>query len=126
MRQCRILIVEENPDLAQILQIHLESKGHQVIIETHGSRAITTCHEQRPDVLLVNADLRDAGGFSIYTQLRNDPQTAHVHIALLAQKNIPFDFPLAKPEGIFFAPFDFDSLNSYIMKGCPSHRTDRP
>jgi DNA-binding response OmpR family regulator len=120
MNKCRILIVEENMDLAQILQIYLESKGHQVMVETRGSRAITTCREHLPDALLVDVDLGDISGFSIYTQLRNDPQTAHVHIALLAQKNIPFDFPSVKPEGIFFAPFDFTRLNVFIRECCSS------
>ena len=89
------------------------------MVETRGSRAIATCCKQRPDVLLVNVDLQDTSGFSIYMQLRDDPRTAHIRTALLAQRNIPFDFPVAKPEVIFFTPFDFDNLHTYIMKGCP-------
>ncbi len=120
MSKYRVLIVEEDAGIIELLRLFLEQQGYDVIIETQGLKALETCATQRPDILLTDIDLHGTSGFAIYTKLRDDPETANLPVALLAQHDIPFGFPLAKPEGIFFAPFDLRSLSSYIEEKCQS------
>ena len=123
MSKYRVLIVEEDAGIIELLRLFLEQQGYEVIIETQGVKALETCATQRPDILLTDIDLHGTSGFTIYTKLRDDPETANLPVALLARRIIPFEFPLlAEPEGIFFAPFDLRSLSSYIEEECQSRR----
>jgi DNA-binding NtrC family response regulator len=123
MSKYRVLIVEEDAGIIQLLRLFLERQGYEVIIETQGVKALETCATQRPDILLTDIDLHGTSGFTIYTKLRDDSKTANIPVVLLAQRTIPFGFPMmAEPEGIFFAPFDLRSLSSYIEEECQSRR----
>jgi CheY-like chemotaxis protein len=123
MSKYRVLIVEEDAGIIQLLRLFLEQQGYDVIIETEGVKALETCAAQRPDILLTDIDLHGTSGFTLYTKLRDDPETADLPVALLAQRTIPFEFPLmAEPEGIFSLPVDLRSLSSYIEEKCQSRR----
>jgi CheY-like chemotaxis protein len=121
MSKYRVLIVEEDTGIIELLRLLLERQGYEVIIETQRVKALETCATQRPDIVLADIDLHGTSGFTIYTKLRDDPKTANIPVALLAQRAISFDFPfVTEPEGIFFTPFDLKSLSSYIKEKCQS------
>jgi response regulator RpfG family c-di-GMP phosphodiesterase len=123
MSKYRVLIVEEEADIIELLRLFLGRQGHEIIVETQGVKALETCAAQRPDIVLADIDLHGTSGFTIYTKLRDDPETANLPVALLARRSIPFGFPLmTKPDGIFFLPVNLRSLSSYIEEKCQSWR----
>jgi two-component system KDP operon response regulator KdpE len=79
----RILLIEDHPDIAQLLVILLESKGYQVWVETCCSEVLPSCAEHRPQVILLDLGLSEAD--HLYATLRTDPQTKLLPLVLLTQ-----------------------------------------
>jgi DNA-binding response OmpR family regulator len=81
----RLLLIEDHPDIAQLLTILLEGKGYRVTVEPRCGRAAQQCVEQRPQVILLDLNLTEAG--QCYAALRSNPQTKQTPLVLLTQAN---------------------------------------
>ncbi|MBP7149045.1 MAG: response regulator, partial [Acidobacteria bacterium] len=73
----RILVVEDNPTLALMVQLRLEQAGHEVSVVHDGEAAVAECRRWRPEVVI--CDLRLPGrldGLAVARALRADPACA--------------------------------------------------
>ncbi len=68
----RLLLVEDDPKLAALVQEYLQKNGLQVAIETRGDRAVERILRERPDLVLLDIMLPGADGFSICRTIRPD------------------------------------------------------
>jgi DNA-binding response OmpR family regulator len=75
----RILVVEDEVDLCEILQFNLEQDGHQVDIANSAEEAMKMDIPSY-DLLLLDVMLGGISGFRLATLLRENPQTAHIPI----------------------------------------------
>lgn len=106
----RILIVEDNRDLAAMLQLVLEEAGHQVYLAYDGSAGLEAYQEHRPEVMLVDIGLPDIDGIAVGTEVRK--QSASNELLLITMtgfsdpayarrsKEAGFDHHFTKPMGI--------------------------
>lgn len=86
-----ILIVEDEPDLARVLQFNFQQAGHTVTMTDHGRQAVTLVREQKPDLVLLDIMLPDISGTDVCKQLKRDPQTAAVPVLMLTAKGEEMD-----------------------------------
>ena len=66
----RILLVEDNPDLAAMLADHLESRGHRVLSARSGADAIDRAVQERPDLILMDIEMPETDGFEAMRRIR--------------------------------------------------------
>jgi DNA-binding response OmpR family regulator len=66
----RILLVEDNQDLADGLQRNLEHEGHEVTIARSAAEAIAAAQRQSPDLVVLDLGLPDRDGYYVLEQLR--------------------------------------------------------
>ena len=72
-RSCRILIVEDNPDLAGTLRRLLNRWGHQVEVAANGREALGMGLGFKPDVALIDLGLPGMDGYAVAGALSSDP-----------------------------------------------------
>jgi PAS domain S-box-containing protein len=84
LRSPRILVVEDNRDVANLIRIHLESGGHEVIIAEQGEEAIRLAKETRPDLITLDIRLPDADGFVVLQKLKEVPSTADIPVVIVS------------------------------------------
>lgn len=72
-RNFRILVIDDNKDLTDILCTVLESMGHQVRAAYNGTDGITEAKEIRPDVIFCDIGLPDMNGYEVAKVLKSDP-----------------------------------------------------
>ena len=70
----RILLVEDNRDLAYGLRNNLEFEGYEVVIAELGKRAIELALEWKPDLMILDLMLPDKDGFEVLETLRLLPR----------------------------------------------------
>jgi DNA-binding response OmpR family regulator len=58
----RILLVEDEPDIAEILQYNLEKEGFEVAVETRGDSALERIRADPPDLLVLDLMLPGVDG----------------------------------------------------------------
>ncbi len=87
----RILIIEDEPDIQQILEYNLREKGHKVFIAGNGEEGLRIAHEKRPDLVLLDLMLPDVAGTEVCKALKSDPATRNVQIVMLTAKGEEID-----------------------------------
>jgi CheY-like chemotaxis protein len=76
----RILIIEDNPDVAQTLRELLEWSGCTVAVAYTGPAGVELAREFQPDVVLCDLGLPGMDGFQVAIRLRQDPDLALVRL----------------------------------------------
>ena len=66
-----ILVVEDEEKIARLLRSHLEDVGYSVHTETRGRTALTYAAEHQPDLVILDLQLPDMGGYAVCKELRN-------------------------------------------------------
>jgi DNA-binding response OmpR family regulator len=74
----RILIVEDNPDLAYGLRNNLEIEGYEVEVAETGPRGLERAREWSPDLLILDLMLPDLDGYGVLEAVREDGRTMPV------------------------------------------------
>ena len=87
----KLLIVEDDADIVEMLSLFFEKEGYQVLSTAWGQDALRLCQELLPDVILLDIRLPDIDGFDICRQLHNSFQTSHIPIICLTEKREQLD-----------------------------------
>lgn len=74
----RILIVEDNPDVANMLAANLGGAGHVVSIAANGKDGLAAARASVPDVVLLDIGMAGVTGYDVARSLREDPRTRSV------------------------------------------------
>jgi CheY-like chemotaxis protein len=81
MKQARrILVVDDNPDIASSLCKALELMGHECHVARDGYEAISTALRIRPEVVLLDIGLPGLDGFAVAQRLRQEPALRETQI----------------------------------------------
>ncbi len=79
----RILVVDDEPDLVELLSFNLRAAGYHVISATDGLGALEQAQRQQPDLILLDLMLPELDGISVCEILRGHPATATIPIIML-------------------------------------------
>jgi signal transduction histidine kinase/ActR/RegA family two-component response regulator len=80
-RNLRVLIVEDNPDAAEMLELAVSRLGHATALAHDGAAAIQSATRFQPDVILLDIGLPVMNGYTVARTLRGMPGFSRVHIA---------------------------------------------
>jgi two-component system CheB/CheR fusion protein len=107
VKRLRILIIEDNPDSAEMLRLLLELLGHEVRVAYTGTDGVQQAMAQRPDVVLSDIGLPELDGWGVARELRRNPATAGVRLIAVTgygtdenkrrAKEVGYDHLLTKP-----------------------------
>jgi DNA-binding response OmpR family regulator len=78
-----ILSVDDEEDVTDLVQFHLNRAGCEVMTAATGREAIRAVGDRKPDLILLDLMLPDIDGFGVCEILRRDPCTASIPIVLL-------------------------------------------
>lgn len=91
MARERILLVEDEPDIAEVLQYNLEKEGYQVEVAHRGDTGLEAIRRQPPDLLLLDLMLPGLDGLEITRLLKRDGTAARVPIVMLTARGEEVD-----------------------------------
>ncbi len=78
----RILAVDDNIDILNLLKHNLEQEGYSVLTTLRGRRVLEMAKKYRPSLITLDIMLDDADGFDILEQLKADPQTKDIPVVI--------------------------------------------
>ena len=114
----RILVVEDNADIAETMALVLGERGHEVRIALDGASAVAmTADGWLPDVLLMDLGLPDIHGHALVKQLRMNEALAGAYMIAVSGYGQPGDIRASLDAGFdkhLVKPVDFDALNALI------------
>jgi DNA-binding response OmpR family regulator len=109
----RILIVEDDPDIGEMLQTYFGTHGYEASIAEDGGTAIKFCRANLPNLVLLDINLPDMDGYAVCRQLRQSPRTRHLPIIFGTQRNRKDDRVQGLKLGaddFITKPFDMEEL----------------
>lgn len=86
MSKGRLLIVEDDFDISNMLRIYFDSQGYQTLVATKGQEALEMCRRNLPNLVILDIMLPDIDGYEVCRQLRGNLRTSHIPIIFLTQK----------------------------------------
>lgn len=86
-----ILLIEDDPLSASLVELLLNHEGYQVLTATNGFHGLRMAQASPPDLILLDLMLPGIDGFEVLNRLRADPQTAAVPVIILSAKSQPSD-----------------------------------
>ena len=82
----RVLVVEDDQDIAGLIAHYLQRAGHTVETAASGTAGLTRVKEAAPDLILLDLMLPGMDGLMVCQTLRNDPATASIPIIMLTAR----------------------------------------
>jgi two-component system phosphate regulon response regulator PhoB len=82
----RILVVDDEEDLLELVRYNLSKEGYQVRCAATGEAAIQDAREILPDLVLLDLMLPQVDGLAVCKVLKSSPQTQHIPIVMLTAK----------------------------------------
>ena len=87
----RILIVDDNPTNAKLLEARLTAEYFEVVIATDGPTALKICADGRCDIVLLDVVMPGMSGLEVCRRLKQDPRTAHIPVVIVTRLDQPSD-----------------------------------
>ena len=82
----RVVIIEDERDIARLLEYHLQSAGFTVASAGTGGEGLALVLKNKPDVVVLDLMLPDQSGYDVCKQIRNDPAIGDVGVLMLTAK----------------------------------------
>lgn len=87
MNDGRVLVVEDDFDISNMLQLYFKSQGYEVFVAPRGGVALEMTRQKMPNVIVLDIMLPDIDGYEVCRQLRTNLRTSHIPIIFLTQKD---------------------------------------
>jgi CheY-like chemotaxis protein len=124
----RILIVEDEPSVADLIEAVLSGEGYTVATARDGAQGLMLARNWNPDLILMDIMLPSVDGTTAIRRLKNDPETSDIPIvAMSAGRNIRTQSAeLADADAALAKPFDIDALLAQVAFHLSRRRADDP
>lgn len=126
MSKGRILVVEDDYDISNMLRIYFGSQGYDVQVAPRGGDALTLTRKQLPQLIVLDIMLPDMDGYTVCRELRQTTRTSHIPIIFLTQRDERSDKIAGLELGAddyITKPFDIEELKLRVKNAI--ERVDR-
>ncbi|MBN2046132.1 MAG: response regulator [Anaerolineales bacterium] len=118
MGKARILVVEDDFDISNMLKIYFSGQGYDVDVAGRGTLALEMTRQNLPHLIVLDIMLPDIDGYEVCRQLRMSTRTSHIPVIFLTQKDERSD----KLQGLELGaddyitkPFDVEELRLRVQ-----------
>lgn len=115
----KILVVDDEPNVAHLIQLRLKANGFDVVTASDGADGLRIAKECRPDLILLDVQMPEMDGFKVLSELRKDPQTAPIPVVMLTAKGESANIMKAqemRATDYIVKPFEGDELVRWVKK----------
>jgi PleD family two-component response regulator len=118
MGKARLLVVEDDVDIANMLKIYFSSLGYDVDVAGRGTEALEKTRQIMPHLIVLDIMLPDIDGYEVCRTLRTNTRSSHIPVIFLTQKDERSD----KLQGLELGaddyitkPFDIEELKLRVQ-----------
>jgi CheY-like chemotaxis protein len=79
-----VLVVEDNPQAAKLLSLHLTRAGYEVMVAGNGIQALEAARECHPMAITLDILLPDQDGWQVLAELKGSPRTRDIPVVIVS------------------------------------------
>lgn len=98
--QRRVLLIEDEPNIAEAIRFLLTREGWQVDTHTDGADAVDVISRERPDLVILDVMLPGKSGMDILRDLRADLSMQNLPVLMLTARGQSRDRDMAEKAGV--------------------------
>lgn len=107
----KILVIDDEPDLAQMVGFQFKSRGFEVQTAGDGAEALAKVHEFKPDLIILDMNMPRMGGIEFYSKICGpNGKPMYPVLVLTARANVQGLFKDLEIDGFLVKPFEIDHL----------------
>ncbi len=118
MSKGRILVVEDDFDISNMLRIYFTGQDYEVSVAPRGGDALTLTRQNLPHLIVLDIMLPDMDGYAVCKELRTTTRTSHIPIIFLTQRDERSDRIAGLEMGAddyITKPFDIEELKLRVQ-----------
>jgi CheY-like chemotaxis protein len=115
----RVLVVDDDDVIRQLITVNLELEGFEVVTATDGQDALDKVKDADVSVVTLDVMMPRVDGWEAAARLRSDPETAHIKVVLLSARAQEADLQRGEKIGVdayLTKPFDPDELIDIVRR----------
>jgi two-component system response regulator VicR len=124
----RILCIEDEPEMIDLIRLILERKGFEVIGAVGGQEGLDVVRREKPDLVLLDLMMPDVDGWEVYRQMKADQELKNISVIVVTAKAQSIDkvlgLHIAKVDDYVTKPFGpgdlLESVNRVLKKQAES------
>jgi two-component system, OmpR family, phosphate regulon response regulator PhoB len=122
MRKPRVLIIDDDPTIARIVRLTLQSKGYNAVVTETTHAGLKELFQEKTDLIFLDYMLPDQNGLSFLKDLRAEPELRKIPVIMMTTTGFTDVVQAAKILGandFIGKPFNIETLLEKAMKLAP-------
>ena len=117
MGKKRILFIEDEPELVELMQVRLTTSGYEMLSAYDGEEGLNKAQQERPDLILLDVIMPKIDGLTLCRRLKDGLQTKHIPMIIISAsggKDLPERAQAAGADELIIKPFGAEELLAKI------------
>jgi two-component system response regulator VicR len=114
----RILCIEDEPEMIDLIRLILERKGFEVLGAVGGQEGLEAVRSEKPDLVLLDLMMPDVDGWEVYRQMKADKEVQNIPVIVVTAKAQSIDkvlgLHIAKVDDYVTKPFGPGDLQESV------------
>ena len=122
MTKSRVLVVDDDPRLLQIVAMYLAIEGYDVITAHNGEDGLAEISSKRPDLVILDVMMPGMDGLEACRRIRGNPNTADIPVLMFSALSGDDDIERARTAGatnMISKPFNLVGLGTVVKSFFP-------
>ncbi len=82
----RVLCIEDEPDMIELLQLLLQRQGLEVTGARGGKEGLAMVEQSPPDLILLDIMMPEMDGWEVYNRLKQNPKSRHIPVIVVTAR----------------------------------------
>jgi len=91
MQKMKILLVEDEEDIAEMIKIQAELNGYKIVIENDGLNGLRAIEREKPDLVILDVMLPGQSGLDVCRKIKNNAKTLNIPVIITSAKSEEVD-----------------------------------
>jgi len=121
----RILVIEDEPQMIDLIRLILETGGYQVVAAQGGEEGLELMRSEQPDLILLDIMMPEMDGGDVYHRMQQEPELIPIPVIVVTAKAAPIDKVLwmnvAQVDDYVVKPFGPDDLLTAVERVLARH-----